>query len=276
MHPIAPAALARDLARGLRHDAFRYLRPDWRRDVNAGSDLWALYENIERKYRPDQPRVPAGVREGGQWTDDERGGGIGGGINDHRIISDASPDPVRPGTQYAQRRPPGFGRIFINGREVEPTPGQAARLAVVEAQARDAIRRVHELDPNWHPRGSYRDSVEGEIAAVQAEAREAEARLSELARNGIGPGPYAGKSIPARGPERNFWASERRENNSSGSKWGCHTCGKREPETPSGNWVLDHQDPTGLNSSNRAQRLYPQCLFCSLRQGGWVKKLKPR
>ncbi len=24
---------------------------------------------VEQKYRPDQPRVPAGVPEGGQWTD---------------------------------------------------------------------------------------------------------------------------------------------------------------------------------------------------------------
>src|SRR5262245_15386450 len=37
-------------------------------------------------YNPDQPRVPAGSPQGGQWTS-----GDGGGRNDPRIISDATP-----------------------------------------------------------------------------------------------------------------------------------------------------------------------------------------
>jgi hypothetical protein len=64
---------------------------------------------LGRKYSPNQPRVPAGSREGGQWTS---GGGqltvVDGRdhvrISDSRILSDASPDPVRPGAQYAQAR----------------------------------------------------------------------------------------------------------------------------------------------------------------------------
>jgi len=68
-----------------------------------------------RKYRPDQPRVAAGNPDGGQWT--KEGGGNAGkdravdspgeevtptpsGV----ILSDASPDPIRPGAQYAQAR----------------------------------------------------------------------------------------------------------------------------------------------------------------------------
>jgi hypothetical protein len=73
-HPmpiIHPAALDHERKRWLRHDAHRFIRPDWRRFVQPGSELWALYESIERKYRPDQPRVPAGVPEGGQWTVDD-------------------------------------------------------------------------------------------------------------------------------------------------------------------------------------------------------------
>lgn len=71
---------------------------------------------LSRKYSPDQPRVPAGSREGGQWTS-------GGGDSpsnaraentrpvrladaNHalgsRVMSDASPDPIRPGARYAQ------------------------------------------------------------------------------------------------------------------------------------------------------------------------------
>jgi len=68
MSPIHPLAAAHALARLTRHDAHRFLRPDWRRYVQPGSELAKLSEQIERKYRPDQPRVPAGVREGGQWT----------------------------------------------------------------------------------------------------------------------------------------------------------------------------------------------------------------
>jgi hypothetical protein len=68
MSPIHPLAAAHALARWTRHDAHRFLRPDWRRYVQPASELARLSEQIERKYRPDQPRVPAGVAEGGQWT----------------------------------------------------------------------------------------------------------------------------------------------------------------------------------------------------------------
>src|SRR3712207_6683082 len=50
--------------------------------------LLKLRRALWRKYRPDQPRVPAGNPDGGQWTSE--GGGVG--INDPRVISDATPD----------------------------------------------------------------------------------------------------------------------------------------------------------------------------------------
>lgn len=34
-----------------------------------------MFEFYERKYSPEQPRVPAGSREGGQWTSDNSSGG---------------------------------------------------------------------------------------------------------------------------------------------------------------------------------------------------------
>jgi hypothetical protein len=118
MPPIHPLAAAHALARWQRHDAHRFLRPDWQRYVQPGSELAKLSEQIERKYRPDQPRVPAGVREGGQWTDDSgTNGGSSHGSRDHSaggevsnpspvstpgvILSDETPDPIRPGAQYA-------------------------------------------------------------------------------------------------------------------------------------------------------------------------------
>jgi hypothetical protein len=70
----------REIKRWMRPDAHRFLRPDWRRFWLPGHEndpLYRFYETIERKYSPDQPRVPAGSREGGQWTDE--GGDAGDG-----------------------------------------------------------------------------------------------------------------------------------------------------------------------------------------------------
>jgi len=94
------AYLTRQLDRWTRPDAHLLVRPDWRRFVPRDADdhPFALYE---RKYRPDQPRVPAGNSDGGQWTADGGGGSRLPGsqptskpppINDPRVISDATPD----------------------------------------------------------------------------------------------------------------------------------------------------------------------------------------
>ena len=52
-------------------------------------------------FNPDEPRVPAGNADGGQWT---REGGNGA------VISDSTPDNTwKPGGQYAANNPPGIG-----------------------------------------------------------------------------------------------------------------------------------------------------------------------
>jgi hypothetical protein len=263
----------------------------------------------EAKYSSDQPRVPAGNPRGGQWSNRNEGGasvgrfgnadaeagaeGTGsagdgggtsrsensdnGGITDPRVISDADPESVKPGEQYAQagsRRGSAFVRI--NGQTVEVSPGQAAELQAVQARADGAIARVRELEPNWKPTPSAYESVDGLIRKYRADAQQAQDRASELGKIGIGPGPFAGESISARGPERTFRADEVRDNNRNGDEYGCHTCGTRDPATLSGNWVRDHQDPTALNTTGRPQRIYPQCATCSASQGGYVTKLRGR
>ena len=85
------------------------------------------------------------------------------------------------------------------------------------------------------------------------------------------PGPYAGESIPARGPGRDFTSEERSQINDIGNATGCHTCGSTDPGTQSGNFVADHQPPSALNPPGNPQRLYPQCLSCSRTQGGEVR-----
>jgi hypothetical protein len=148
--------------------------------------------------------------------------------------------------------------------------GQAARLVEAQSRAENATARVRELDPNWRPTPSAYESVEGLIRSYEADAHQAQAHASEIADVGIGPGPFAGESIPARGPERNFSLQERTALNRIGSETGCHTCGTNSPGTSSGNFIADHQLPSALNTINRPQRLFPQCLTCSLRQGGWI------
>lgn len=52
-----------------------------------------------RTFDRDQPRVPAGHSDGGQWT---RDGGSGASIDDPRVLSDATPDnDWIPGANYA-------------------------------------------------------------------------------------------------------------------------------------------------------------------------------
>ncbi|MBI3704553.1 MAG: hypothetical protein HY244_12085 [Rhizobiales bacterium] len=104
-------------------NAHRFVRPDWRRFVQPGSDLWAVCELYESKYSPNQPRVPAGSSEGGRWTGEGGGAGdgssfpstgseptAGSGRSDPRVLSDATPDNYyKPGTQLAQLANGGSG-----------------------------------------------------------------------------------------------------------------------------------------------------------------------
>jgi hypothetical protein len=226
-----------------------------------------------RSYDPSQPRVPAGHPDGGQWT--SKGGHNAGPTRvpyaDHSneaVISDVGGELVA-GAAYASRRAR-HGPIFINGRPVEISLGQANRLAQAEAQAREAINRVREHDPNWRPHPSAYGTVEGLISAHRADALQARSKFAELQQNGIVPGPYFREGIPARGPSRDFRRGERDAVNELFELHGCHTCGSRIPGTASGNAVLDHQPPTRYNPLRKRQLLLPQCLACSRRQGLWI------
>jgi hypothetical protein len=131
-------------------------------------------------FNANQPRVPAGNPDGGQWTDDPQWTGVAPGINHPRVLSDAAPsNEWKPGGQYAQYRPP-TRRQFPNA-----TLGQQARLAAVQLRESSAIRRVKEIDPNWEPRvaSAYApNSIEGATRHIEARAEAAEARLRELGR----------------------------------------------------------------------------------------------
>jgi RHS repeat-associated protein len=81
------------------------------------------------------------------------------------------------------------------------------------------------------------------------------------------PGPHAGESIPARGPGRDFTATERADGKRIFNETGCHTCGTKNAGTKHNDPVLDHQPVSALNKEGTPQRLYPQCLSCSRNQG---------
>ncbi len=151
--------------RYLRHDAERYMKPapfdheafiaEWRAKksaevisaheaINPLSDpgvrrllaelkfellLWQL----RRKYRPDQPRVPAGNPDGGQWTSSGGQGTKPGDDAEPRLVlSDVNPDEPVLGAQYAELNRPGIGHnqppIDVPERR-PPTPQERHRIA---------------------------------------------------------------------------------------------------------------------------------------------------
>ena len=220
-----------------------------------------LAEVLERRYSPDQPRD-----DHGRWAS----GGGGGSASVDRSVD-------RP-TQIAQNRGRGIGSVTtrIDGELVEVSPGQAARLSATQGLAESAVARVREVDRNWKPEPTMSEGVEGAIARNQDIVRQADARYGELQATGLSPGPFAGESVPARSAGRDFTRDERREIGRIGRETGCHTCGTTDPGTPLGSFVADHQPPSALNFGRNAQRLYPHCLSCSLRQGGYVNSFLRR
>jgi RHS repeat-associated protein len=90
-------------------------------------------------------------------------------------------------------------------------------------------------------------------------------------------GKYAVESIPARSTGRNWRKSEIDQTDANGYNFGCHTCGIREPGTPKGTFIKDHQPPSSWmpEGVNFTQRLYPQCKPCSDFQGKRVRELAP-
>jgi hypothetical protein len=172
------AAQARaDAAVAAEQEAFEQELLQIRRDL-AALKLELALRRIFHKYSPDQPRVPKGNPDGGQWTGDAGKDGR----DKPRVVSDEI---------SAQRRggPRGAGTLQ-----------QQARLVLAAARAREAVSRVQQLDPNWPPPRSVtsrdnRDDFDVMIRAKEAETREADARFLALSRAGHD-APYAMRDPP--------------------------------------------------------------------------------
>jgi hypothetical protein len=89
------------------------------------------------------------------------------------------------------------------------------------------------------------------------------------------PGPHAGDGVPLKNTNGRPTQGERDAVREEGDKNGCHSCGTKSFGTKSGNPVSDHQPPTALNPNQASQKLYPQCITCSAKQGPQVRQALP-
>jgi hypothetical protein len=78
MTDLHAAWLAKHRARFLRHDAHRWIRHDMHRFLRPEypARQWRPRPEAKGRFNPDQPRVPKGNPDSGQWTAD---GGTGSG-----------------------------------------------------------------------------------------------------------------------------------------------------------------------------------------------------
>ena len=89
----------------VRPDGARYLRPDGHRYLRPDHARFDPLDALVRKYSPDQPRVPAGNPDGGQWTD----GNVG---------NDISPDAPADTDEFeSAQKPRGRGHHWV-AREI--------------------------------------------------------------------------------------------------------------------------------------------------------------
>jgi Bacterial CdiA-CT RNAse A domain len=129
------------------------------------------------KYSPDQPRVPAGNPDGGQWTDG--GGGsssprsrtdpaaAGGGRNDPRVLSDVTPDNYdKPGTRLAQNDRTSGRPVDL--REEEQRGGHAIADHVAKSEGY-LLNTVHQQALSSLRRGDYAEGLkEGSFTSIEA------------------------------------------------------------------------------------------------------------
>jgi len=157
---------------------------------------------LERRYSPDQPRVPAGNSGGGRWTSGG-GGGSGGGFSgarddrarrrdvEDRVQTAQNTDPkvasdVDGSITLAQARGRGRGGRFTGPGEA--TPSQLDRLEDTARLAREAETRVREIDPSWKPEPTLSDptNIESRIERNENLTRQANARYAEHLRERYG------------------------------------------------------------------------------------------
>lgn len=215
--------------------------------LRVRTSMLRLSIGIKAGFRPDQPRVPRGRPEAGQWML------VPGYAQVHRV----------------SRRRGGGGQIRIGGRWHLVTPAQEVRLAQSYSAMRRAVRDVRKVDPEWRPPAQAYSTVEGLISANRAVENEARRHIFERRDTGAGLGPYAREWMPAPSTNRRLTRAEQREVDRLGREHGCHRCGSTEPGISGGSFIGDHQMPKSIGTPTR---IYPHCRWCSASQGGLLRQ----
>jgi len=219
----------------IRPDAHRFIRHDWKRFVRPGFEepILALLEG-KANFNPNQPRVPKGNPDGGQWT---RVGGSGSpddwdedeDFTDGRAIDDRndsdsgseseeedSSDDTESeaddstGQEEYSELPTDFSASRIRYRIVglpEPMLSQLGRLVDANARFDQAAQHIRRVDPTWRSQteSAYAPtSNEGIVRHAEARALEAEAHARRLGIGGnfgppLEPPPF-GTSVPTMRP----------------------------------------------------------------------------
>ena len=127
-----------EFASAAEQDAFERELLQVRRDL-AALKLELALRGVFHKYSPDQPRVSRGNPDGGRWTNgvNAMGNAAAADRSGGQILSDATPDPVKPGAQYAQTRVEISQALTGQSQVDETTRKLAGRLA----KAADRIPR---------------------------------------------------------------------------------------------------------------------------------------
>jgi len=139
------AYLEHQIKRWMASNAHHFVRPDWRRHVQPGSDLASVFELYERKYSPDQPRVPAGSHEGGQWTND--GSASGASRNETTELSAQSRQRGKghhelPQALYRNLPLPEETRKVFDKATTGPIPSRGHQWDNTHREYNDAVRKL--------------------------------------------------------------------------------------------------------------------------------------
>ncbi|WP_148287856.1 hypothetical protein [Rhodopseudomonas sp. B29] len=140
-----------DAARWMRPDAARWVRPDAARFLGPGIRPEDVFPALSRKYNPNQPRVPKGNPEGGEWTDSDGG---------QRASVSKEPRSAKPRltpTEFSsQSRPRGhhFNPYAVfNKWNLRPETRKVFEDATTGTLARDSVRFDPEGAPYKHTWG---------------------------------------------------------------------------------------------------------------------------
>ena len=101
-------------------------------------DAWLARPDFERKYDPDQPRVPRGHPDGGQWTVDRYSGGASENPGEEPLTEgeqEAFGEWVEQARRYlAEAGDPDALRVLASGGTKLPKPGTKSRALAVMSE----------------------------------------------------------------------------------------------------------------------------------------------